>query len=514
MNEYSSLTSSNYKAFTTESYENNFHPSFPKWVTILVIVVGLFGNTLSLIVFISSNMRNTSIFRYLAYLSVVDSLVLILGLGDMILISYTRVVLRNYSIVLCRLHTFLLYTFTHLSSFILASVSIDRAISSNLITLARVYCKPEVTKKVFLVNLSIAILINFHSLFFLGYEKPLLVATLSSTTALPNDILNEIHTNATAAFKFDDEISKDKWPWPWSLNANAKYSSTVIDMNTPELNLAHHSHFSTHRHQSQQFNNLDQNQQRYMHSDSDRQVEFTCASRNGTLYDMFLEPYFEWIDLFFYAIMPFIIMIVCTCLIVRVVFSSNKHVLYRYSITSQSGTGDRARENTHATINQANAELANTTCSAATGAVATTAIVTSASTTTTTTTTANATTSAAIGSKKPSEVGVAPEKCYRRSNQFVNLLKKRASKSRHMTYTLIAINLLFFFLVSPLVIVLALLNGKYNTDKNKLLINIVYVLAYSNHSLNFVFYGLSSPPYRKAVLSLLGVKKRRLIRYN
>ena len=122
-----------------ESYEDYFDPRFPRWLSIVLLVLGIFGNTLSLIVFLGKHMKKNSTFIYLAFLSIIDLFVLSFGLGDMIMISYFRIVLRNYSRSVCRIHTFLTYASTHLSSFILASVSIDRAIATNLINFAKKY---------------------------------------------------------------------------------------------------------------------------------------------------------------------------------------------------------------------------------------------------------------------------------------------------------------------------------------------------------------------------------------
>jgi hypothetical protein len=84
----------------------------------------------------------------------------------------------------------------------------------------------------------------------------------------------------------------------------------------------------------------------------------------------------------------------------------------------------------------------------------------------------------------------------------------RLNRTIHLTYTLITINTLFFCLVSPLVIVYILIKGKQEIEDNKILINIVYLLAYSNHAFNFIFYGLSSPPYREAVFDIFKLKRR------
>lgn len=152
------------------SYDDYFDHRVPKWLSVVLLLIGLFGNLLSVWVFAQRQMRKHSTFVYLAFLCFVDLYVLLFGLGDVILISYTGLVLRNKSLVICRLHTFLTYTFTQLSSFILASVSVDRAIATNAINFAKSYCKPRVAHRVIAACCALAILLNFHSLLFLGYD--------------------------------------------------------------------------------------------------------------------------------------------------------------------------------------------------------------------------------------------------------------------------------------------------------------------------------------------------------
>lgn len=151
-----------------ESYTDYFDPRFPKSLFVILIIFGVCGNLLSLVVFSSTSMKSNSIFTYLAYLSVVDLFVIVFGLGDLILISYFGFIIRNYSIVLCRAHTFATYFFTHLSSFILASVSLDRAIALNLTKFARFYCLPKTAHLVVAIDAFIVLVINFHTLVFLG----------------------------------------------------------------------------------------------------------------------------------------------------------------------------------------------------------------------------------------------------------------------------------------------------------------------------------------------------------
>jgi hypothetical protein len=357
-----------------ESYVDYFDTHFPRWLSVLLFIIGVFGNTLSFVIFCHKNMRKNSTFIYLAFLCIVDLFVVIFGLGDLIIISYFKVILRNKSFLVCRLHAFLTYTFTHLSSFILASVSIDRAIATNFITFAKDYCKTTTAYKVIVVNVFLTVMINFHSLFFLGFEE-----TVTKTT--------------TSSFN----------------------SSSFIQM--------------------------------------------TCASKEGTLYYIFLDTYFQWLDLIFYAILPFFIMAICSFFIIKTIVVSNKRI--NKSTLSYKISLMKKEESDCVQIKKLN------------------------------------------GSCDKNRRIISYVKSMRNDKQA----KNRFNKTLHLTYTLISINTLFFLLVSPLTIVVMFVKGKEKIENFKILINIVYLLAYSNHSFNFIFYGLSSPPYREQLLIMLNLKK-------
>jgi len=104
------------------------------------------------------------------------------------------------------------------------------------------------------------------------------------------------------------------------------------------------------------------------------------------------------------------------------------------------------------------------------------------------------------------------------SNQlsYTQLSYLKKNKTKNLTYLLITINLLFFFLLCPLPIVMIFIKTLDEINKNKIWINIAYLMAYSNHAFNFVFYGLTSAPYRNTVLKLfnINITNKQIIRIN
>jgi hypothetical protein len=74
-------------------------------------------------------------------------------------------------------------------------------------------------------------------------------------------------------------------------------------------------------------------------------------------------------------------------------------------------------------------------------------------------------------------------------------MKKRSRKTNQIYQLLIIINVCFFVMVTPLV----LSNSLGILMENKILMELVYIMAYSNHSFNFIFYGFSCKMYRVIV---------------
>ena len=79
------------------------------------------------------------------------------------------------------------------------------------------------------------------------------------------------------------------------------------------------------------------------------------------------------------------------------------------------------------------------------------------------------------------------------TNQNQLLFKKRAKKTNQIYQLLILINVCFFVLVTPLVLSNSL---GILVIENKIILELVYILSYLNHCINFVFYGLSCKIYR------------------
>ena len=151
----------------------------------LVIILGLLGNVINLIVFFNKSMKNQSTFRYLIYLSLLDSLILTINATDSVLTISDLVMIRLISNLFCKLHTFISTSLIHLKSLVLVVVSIDlirkrptQNLNNQTLRLSgRKFSKNDLTKKsinkrkrfnsVDLIVLSVSILVALMNLHYL-----------------------------------------------------------------------------------------------------------------------------------------------------------------------------------------------------------------------------------------------------------------------------------------------------------------------------------------------------------
>jgi hypothetical protein len=179
-----------------------YDPRITQPFALICLFIGSIGNSLSFIVFTQKQLRTHSTFRYLAYLSVVDLIVLYLGLGNIILRDYFQFDIREQSLFLCKFHTFLTYVTTHLSSWILTIVSIDRAIACTVVQLNKRFCRPKSADRIFIIMCIIVSLINSHILLFMGSKRAVVQSSMDNTSLLYKEIIVCTHNTSKIYFQF------------------------------------------------------------------------------------------------------------------------------------------------------------------------------------------------------------------------------------------------------------------------------------------------------------------------
>jgi hypothetical protein len=181
--------------------DNIYDPRITRPFALVCLFVGSIGNSISFIVFSQKQLRTHSTFRYLAYLSIVDLLVLYLGLGNIILRDYFFFDIRAQSLFLCKFHTFLTYVTTQLSSWILTIVSIDRAIACTVIQLNKRLSRPKSADRIFIFMCIIVSLINTHILLFMGSKRTINSSSIQNKSSY-QDIVTCTHNTSNIYFTF------------------------------------------------------------------------------------------------------------------------------------------------------------------------------------------------------------------------------------------------------------------------------------------------------------------------
>ena len=160
-----------------------------------------------------------------------------------------------------------------------------------------------------------------------------------------------------------------------------------------------------------------------------------------------------WIDMVLYSYMPFLIMVTSTCIIISKLFKANKNLndksrsYYQNYEKSKSINLQSVNENSEINVNAD--ELS-------------------------------------VGFKQ------------KRNELIYEEMKRRTKRNNQVYKLLISLNVLFFILVTPLVLCNSL---KVLKIENEFILEFVYILAYLNHCLNFVFYSLSCEMYRVILLT-------------
>lgn len=227
-----------------------FDPRLVRYGSIFLLVVGTFGNIISFIVFINESLRKSSTFRYLAFLSLMDLLVLYSGLVDLFLtIEYNGTFsLRNLNPITCRLHTFVTYWSQHSSSWILSFISVDRAIATNCIKFARKFCTPRSAEYVVGIILVFTALLNFHELIYLRLQEVDAIEYNEIDTTMSSYHTSTLSLETSSSYGLDisnksqskrsiQSISSfcDKPPWSYLCSRHKRDVSTTNLTDSPSL---------------------------------------------------------------------------------------------------------------------------------------------------------------------------------------------------------------------------------------------------------------------------------------
>lgn len=134
------------------------------------LIVGTITNTLSFVVFMHPQLKKSSTFFYLSFLSIVDMLSLQTFCINFILLYQFDIDIQAVSLILCKLYSFLIYFLPQLSAWICAAVSLDRVICVLIGMRAKTFNTPRFGAKVLFTIFLLLLLLNFH---FFYYDQEL-----------------------------------------------------------------------------------------------------------------------------------------------------------------------------------------------------------------------------------------------------------------------------------------------------------------------------------------------------
>jgi hypothetical protein len=261
----------------------------------VIIIVGVVSNSINVVVFSRKSMREASTFRFLLYLSICDILVLIACSTDALVRFGFDFELRTVSNFTCRLHTFLTYFLTHASSTILMAISIDRALV--------------------ITNTSIS------SLFSTRRKKtkhaPSQVRSASTDSSarkfsLYRLLLNYFHRVDLFMMGILFSLGLLNCHYFFFMNLNLIVEPTTESSSTPTIP------------ETTTISYVSVTEASSATKSSSSESFYVCFPLEGTLYNKFLMSTWTWIDICVFSLIPFVVMSICSVIILAKIRSKSK----------------------------------------------------------------------------------------------------------------------------------------------------------------------------------------------
>lgn len=248
-----------------------------------IIVIGVVGNLINIVIFGKRRMKKVSTFRFLLYLSIFDLLIIMVCASEALLQFEYLVEIRRISPLLCVIHTFLTYFLIHCSNLTLMSLSIERSL--------------VITNRHSIYNQ------NNKRRYMKSFEEPeneeKRTITYSSRKALTRSLVNKNPVDMTifcimagvafvnSHYLFFLKLSPEQEPTPLEFVKllRSKSNSSMTAMLGSKM---------------------------------------VCFPGHNQLYFTFLTDYWTWIEFSLFFVGPFIVMAVCSLIILVRIKSRNK----------------------------------------------------------------------------------------------------------------------------------------------------------------------------------------------
>ncbi len=154
-----------------EDVYKHYHDVLMTYIPPILLILGTFGNVLSFIILTRRPMRRVSTYLYLAVLSVMDTLVLQVGLLRLWIGTLTGVEIKNLASWVCKSVTALGYTVSDYSVWLILAVTVERYIAVNHPLKAHSMCNTRKATRVIVCVGTVIFAVNFHFFFTVGLQQ-------------------------------------------------------------------------------------------------------------------------------------------------------------------------------------------------------------------------------------------------------------------------------------------------------------------------------------------------------
>ncbi|ESN91460.1 hypothetical protein HELRODRAFT_189698 [Helobdella robusta] len=193
----------------TASYINTFILTY---IPLIIYIVGVLGNSLSLSVLVRKRMRRVSTYTYLSVLSVVDTLVLTMGLLQLWIGERSNLGwLRDQSNVACKTLNVFSYSMSDLSVWLIIAVTVERFIAVCHPLRAASMCRRRTALKVMLALTSLMLLLNSH--FILTTKVSVEEFSTYEITEEGTNLCSSVKKSRCMAAGGHEDFIQKYWPW-------------------------------------------------------------------------------------------------------------------------------------------------------------------------------------------------------------------------------------------------------------------------------------------------------------
>ncbi|ESN91454.1 hypothetical protein HELRODRAFT_189697 [Helobdella robusta] len=195
----------------TASYINTFLLTY---IPLIIYIVGVLGNSLSLSVLVRKRMRRVSTYTYLSVMSVVDTLVLTMGLLQLWIGERSNLGwLRDQSNVACKTLNVFSYSMSDLSVWLIIAVTVERFIAVCHPLRAASMCRRRIALKVMMVLSILAFTVNGHFIWTAELKESSEMFSTYEITEEGTNLCSSVKKSRCMAAGGHEDFIQKYWPW-------------------------------------------------------------------------------------------------------------------------------------------------------------------------------------------------------------------------------------------------------------------------------------------------------------